>query len=142
MDTAPLLLASLFATACFESPTLDDFVPPPADLGVDTVGVDTWGPLGNLDPAAPGLDDGASWGEGPTTMGSPAESGGIDPGPDPALDQLRLTEVRPDPAGKDGGPESPEYVELINLGPAPVDLGGLRIQALSWPILDGVELGS
>ena len=141
MDTAPLLLASLFATACFESPTLDDFVPPPADLGVDTVGVDTWGPLGNLDPAAPGLDDGSSWGEGQTTMGSPAESGGIDPGPDPALDQLRLTEVRPDPPGKDGGPESPEYVELINLGPAPVDLGGLRIQALSWPILDGVELG-
>jgi hypothetical protein len=141
MHTSPLLLtasfSTLFATACLEIPTLDEFVPPPPDLGT----IDTWAPVASLEPDA---DDGGSWGEGPTSLtegGGPADSGAVDPMVDPALDQLRITEVLIDPSGKDGGPESPEFLELVNLGPSPVGLAGLRITARSWPILDGVELG-
>lgn len=133
----PFLLITLFATACFEIPTLDEFVPPPPDLGT----IDTWGPLASFEPDG---DDGGSWGEGPTSVaegGGPGETAGIDPIADPALAQLRITEVLIDPPGKDGGPESPEFIELINLGPAPVVLTDLRLTAKSWPILDGVELG-
>ncbi|MFV8756526.1 hypothetical protein ACNOYE_38770 [Nannocystaceae bacterium ST9] len=125
--------------ACFEAPTLEEFTPPPPDLGT----IDTWGPLGGLEPGAgaPGLDEGLTWAEGPSGLdGEGGEDPIADPA-DPALAQLRITEVLVDPPGKDGGPESPEFVELINPGPLPVDLGGLRIEAKSWPILDGLELG-
>jgi hypothetical protein len=138
MNTSPLLLAASLLTACFEIPTIEEFEPPPLDLGT----IDTWGPLAQFEPDVD--DGGGSWGEGPTSLageGEPIDSGDIEPAPDPALDQLRLTEVLIDPMGKDGGPDSPEFIELINPGPLPVDLAGLRLTAKSWPILEGPELG-
>lgn len=133
-------LVPLGSLACFEVPTLDEFEPPPPDLG----SVETWGSLAGLDPGgSEGPDEGLTWGEGPGEGPSdddgPADAVGV-PG-DPALGQLRISEVLIDPLGKDGGPESPEWVELVNPGPEPVALAGLRIDAASWPILDGVELG-
>lgn len=137
MHTSPLLFTTLLCSACFEIPTLDEYVPPPPDLGM----IDTWAPVASFEPDG---DDGGSWGEGPTSLtdgGGPPDGAGIEPAADPALDQLRITEVLIDPTGKDGGPDSPEFIELVNLGPLPVALAGLRITARSWPILDGVELG-
>lgn len=133
--SASLPLAALTTLACLEVPTLDEFVPPPPDLGT----IDTWGPLDSLKPSEPGLDDGSSWGEGPGGDGGDGDS--VASPIDPGLAQLRITEVLIDPPGKDGGAESPEFVELINPGPSSVELSGLRIAAASWPILEGVELG-
>ncbi len=130
--SSPVLLVAVLTSACLEVPILlDEFDPPPPDLGSG----DTWAPLAGLEPGggSPGLDAG----EGPA--GDDADP--IDSPIDPALAQLRILEVLVDPPGKDGGPESPEFVEIGNPGPSPVDLSGLRLQATSWPILDGVELG-
>lgn len=133
-----------FTLACFEVPTLDPYEPPPPDLGP----IDTWAALEQVDPSgSPSPDDGSSFtgpgaegpgGEGP---GGEADEGAVDELPDPALARLRISEVLIDPEGKDGGALAPEFVELVNMGPDPVALDGLRIEAASWPILDGVELG-
>lgn len=129
----------LTTLACFEVPTLDPYELPPPDLG----SVDTWAALEGLDPSGSPSDEGSSWtgpGEGPSDEG-PAGAGSLADQPDPALARLRISEVLIDPEGKDGGATSPEFVELVNPGPDPVALAGLRIDAASWPILDGVELG-
>lgn len=124
-----LLLAPL---ACFELPELGEAPPPLTDLGP----VDTWAPFDESSP--PSSDDGPA---GASDDG--AESGSAPGGTalDPALQQLRLTEVLVDPPGKDGGPDSPEFIEIQNPGPLPVKLDGLRIVATTWPKLDAIKLG-
>jgi hypothetical protein len=115
--------------ACLEPPELDELEPPPLfDLG----GVDTWGPLDHT--PIPSFDEGEEPEPDTETGGAPAPA-------DPALAQLLLTEALVDPEGKDGGVDSPEFVELFNPGPDPATLDGLRIAAESWPALDATELG-
>jgi hypothetical protein len=145
MHTRTLVPSLALATlACFEVPTLDPFEAPPPDLGT----LDTWAALEQVDPSgSPSPDEGSSWsgpGEGSGQDGpldGPSDEGELDELPDPALARLRISEVLIDPEGKDGGATSPEFVELVNPGPDPVALAGLRIDAASWPILDGAELG-
>jgi hypothetical protein len=59
---------------------------------------------------------------------------------DPALAELRILEVKFDPEGTDGAPESPELLRLVNLGPDPYPLQALRLEARSWPIIDANDL--
>ena len=63
--------------------------------------------------------------------------------PLPAIDlaALQLAEIHPDPDGKDGGPDSPEFLELVHVGGQPLALAGLEIVARAWPTLTGAELG-
>jgi hypothetical protein len=131
----PAILAVL-PLACFNPPELEDDAPPPvSDLGT----VDTWADLEEAGPPSAVEDDGAA----------AEEAGGPDPVPDlaseqpadPALGQLLITEVLADPDGTDGGADSPEFVEISNPGPLPVALDALRVNATSWPLVDGVELG-
>lgn len=92
-------------------------------------------------PLPPGGTSGAeatssgSW--GPTT--DPGETGVL-----PAtveLAALRIAEVLPDPAGKDGGPMSPEFIEILNYSGSATPLAGLEIVARAWPVLDADDLG-
>lgn len=124
-------LISLIICACLEPPVLDELSAPLADLG----GVDTWGPL-----------DGTpipSFAEDDTGVGSdgPGEDAGGTADPDPSIARLRITEVLVDPAGKDGGADSPEFIELQNTSTEPLILDGLHIAARSWPVLDAGDLG-
>ena len=57
------------------------------------------------------------------------------------LSVLRLAEVHPDPDGKDGGPDSPEFIEIVHVGAEPVALADLEIVARAWPIQTAAELG-
>lgn len=57
------------------------------------------------------------------------------------LDALRITEVLADPAGKDGGASSPEFVEITNVGASALTLGGLVVASRSWPELWMGDLG-
>jgi len=68
-----------------------------------------------------------------------SESGAAPPSFDPAV--LQIVEVHPDPAGKDGGLESPEFVEILHIGAEPVTLASLEILARAWPVLDAEDLG-
>ncbi len=132
----PILLAltSLTSLACFEAPTLDELPPPPlADLG----GVDTWAELEDAGPPS-GDDAPPSGGESP---GAELEPDLASEPVDPALAQLRIEEALVDPDGKDGGADSPEFLEISNPGPEPANLAGLRVEATSWPSLDSSELG-
>jgi hypothetical protein len=138
MTDLAALFPALLCCACLDTPELDDLVAPLADLG----GVESWDPIetppiptfdADSGPAMP--DDSSGGPEG----GPGDETGGM--APDPALAQLRLTEVLADPDGKDGDEGSPEFVEIHNLGPSPVALDGLLIEAASWPMLDATELG-
>jgi hypothetical protein len=54
---------------------------------------------------------------------------------------LQIAELHPDPDGKDGGAASPEFLELVHVGEAPLDLVGLEILARAWPTLRGDEIG-
>ena len=139
---APLLAA--LALACFEPPELDDPLPPIPDLAaVDTwTGIEDAGPPEGEDgfPADPSADSGA---EDAGAEDADSDSGS-DTGAesaDPALAQLLITEVLVDPDGKDGGPDSPEFVELTNPGPLPVSLDGIRVSAASWPVVDAAKVG-
>lgn len=132
------LFPALLCCACLDTPELDDLVAPLADLG----GVESWGPIES--PPIPNFDaetgpaGDADAGDGPAD--GPGDEAGEVP-PDPALAQLRLTEVLSDPDGKDGSETAPEFIEVLNPGPGPVALDGLIIDAASWPMLDAVELG-
>ena len=53
---------------------------------------------------------------------------------------MRITEFVSDPDGRDGGAGEPEFVELINHGELPVAFEHLRLQARSWPIIEGKTL--
>ena len=139
MTDLAVLAPVVFCCACLDTPELDELVAPLADLG----GVETWDPI-DTSPLPRGDAE-----TGPALSGGGPGDGGADdgldddgagPGSDPALVQLQLTEVLVDPDGKDGGATSPEYIELHNPGPDPVELDGLRIEAASWPILDADEL--
>lgn len=86
--------------------------------------------LGVPDPTTGGTD---------TTGGSvPGDSTG---GPAIDLAALRVSEVLADPAGKDGAPGSPEFVEIVNVGPDPAPLAGLVVLARGWPELRAGDLG-
>ncbi|PRP97629.1 hypothetical protein ENSA5_32270 [Enhygromyxa salina] len=130
MANRNLAALALITCACLEPPELDELSAPLADLG----GVDTWGPLDGA--PIPSFDD-----EG-TSAGAdgPGEDSGAAPADNPSLVQLRITEILVDPKGKDGGADSPEFIELQNTGAEVVDLSGLRIDAQSWPVLDADEL--
>jgi hypothetical protein len=133
----PVILA-IIPLACFDPPELDEAPPPLADLGT----IDTWAEIEEAGP--PAEDDGPSSGEAPPTTegnGDGPESGSEDEPLDPALAQLRITEILANPEGTDGGTDSPEFVEISNPGPLPVKLDGLRVNATSWPMVDAAELG-
>jgi hypothetical protein len=70
----------------------------------------------------------------PETTAGPA-------GPRVDLTALVIAEVLPDPAGKDGGAASPEFVEILHVGADETSLAGLEIVARAWPVLDAEELG-
>lgn len=78
-----------------------------------------------------------------TSPADPAGSTAPDDEPPPAidLDALQIVEVHPDPAGKDGGLDSPEFVEILHVGSAPVALVSLEIVARAWPVLSAADLG-
>lgn len=78
----------------------------------------------------------------------PSNPGTSDPDPDtgeppPMIDLgvLQIVEVHPDPAGKDGGLDSPEFVEILHIGDEPLALAGLEIVARAWPVLGADDLG-
>lgn len=54
---------------------------------------------------------------------------------------LQISELLPDPAGKDGGAASPEFVEILHVGGEPTALAGLEIVARAWPIQSAADLG-
>jgi hypothetical protein len=132
------LFPALLCCACLDTPELDDVIAPLADLG----GLESWGPIES--PPIPNFDGEAGPAEPDGSGGGPGNDPGDEAGdvaPDPTLAQLRLTEVLGDPEGKDGGESSPEFIEVHNPGPSSVALDGLLIEATSWPMLDGAELG-
>jgi hypothetical protein len=149
-DRNPSILSTLFtlpafvaviasATACFELPELEALPPPLADLG----GIDTWAGIESAGPPPSSANDGPPPSDdpfNPDAGGGPSGDGLGSPA-DPGLSQLLITEVHADPPGKDGGPDSPEYIELWNSGSEPVKLDGLRITAPSWQSLDAGKLG-
>lgn len=63
--------------------------------------------------------------------------------PLPAIDlsMLRIGEIHPDPDGKDGGPDSPEFIEIVHVGDEPLALAGLEIAARAWPTIRAADLG-
>ena len=90
----------------------------------DRPSVTTTGLTSSADPTAPNPETGSD-------------------GTSPAIElaALQIVEVHPDPAGKDGGLESPEFVEILHIGDQPLALAGLEIVARAWPILDAADLG-
>jgi hypothetical protein len=139
MTDLAALFPALLCCACLDTPELDDLVAPLADLG----GLESWGPI--EEPPIPNAGSAGGGGDGDGGGGG-GRGGGDGDGdgdmlPNPALAQLRLSEVLVDPDGKDGDVGAPEFVEILNLGPDPVALDGLQIEADSWPILDAGELG-
>ncbi len=87
---------------------------------------------------------------GPSTAGSvttsPSTSAtgtgtGVGTGTAPTSHRLLLTELHPDPDGKDGGPGTPEFVEFVNAGAAPTPLAAAVLTARSWPTQDATALG-
>lgn len=63
--------------------------------------------------------------------------------PLPAIDlaALQIGEIHPDPDGKDGGPDSPEFLEIVHVGAEPLALASLEIVARAWPTMTGADLG-
>ena len=147
----PLLLLS---TAC------TDWTPPEREATTGMVGTLTlsvampaddstgWGFPGHGSPEVmpapspqppPGTTSGAtSGGEG---SGSSVESDAGEPAVTVDLTALRIAELLPDPAGKDGGATSPEFVEILHVGADPTPLAGLEIVARAWPIQSAADLG-
>lgn len=62
-------------------------------------------------------------------------------GPALELAALRVIEVLADPEGKDGGGDSPEFVELLHVGPHEISLAGLVLAVRGWPELRAGDLG-
>lgn len=121
----------------------DDGPPERLDLGLPEP---TWTTVAQPEGSGgggPGGDDPSPTGPpGPHTgTGSGATTSGPGTTGDVPAPPLRLTELATDPDGKDGGPQSPEFVELINVGPLPVSLDGLALQARTWPDLTAEDLG-
>ncbi len=80
-------------------------------------------------------------GSGATATGpaDPSTSTGDTPVVD--LHGLLITEILPNPEGKDGGASSPEFVEIINIADEALPLAELSILARGWPRIDADELG-
>ncbi|HFE44194.1 MAG TPA: hypothetical protein ENJ18_01705 [Nannocystis exedens] len=79
---------------------------------------------------------GATTATGPT---DPSTSTGNDPVAD--LQGLLLTEILPNPEGKDGGGSSPEFIEILNTTDKTLPLAELSILARGWPRIDAEEIG-
>lgn len=78
---------------------------------------------------------------GATSHAPDPSTGPDDQAPTADLAALQIAEIHADPAGKDGGPESPEFVEIVHVGAEPSALAGLEIVARSWPIVRADDLG-
>jgi len=88
---------------------------------------------------ASGTGEGSSEDE---TDSSEGADGDADlPGAPSAPAQLRIIRVVFDPDGVDGGPESPERLEILNLGAEAFPLDALHLEARSWPVVDAARLG-
>ncbi|MCB9567646.1 MAG: lamin tail domain-containing protein [Myxococcales bacterium] len=133
-------LTTLLALACgpAELPTVDEPEPPPPDLGPEPPLPLPEIPFDRGGGAGPGTTSGGGGATTSTTSGGPSGTTGEGPG---ALAELRLTEVLANPDGKDGGADSPEIIELVNLADFAVDLDRLTILARGWPRLDADDLG-
>jgi hypothetical protein len=131
----PLVRASiaLVLTACnpFQIPTIDGGTSGSVlDLTGDSPPwstIDTFPDDGGKTSTAPGPATGP---QTPTDgdAGSTGTPGGGSTG-DAGLSWLRLTELLPDPDGKDGGPASPEFIEIQNTGPSTAGLAGFSLSA-------------
>lgn len=146
MQTRALPLLFVIACVPFEPPG-DSFTTPTA-VTTDEAGSSGTGgwqipPLERGKDTAGGTSTSTSTTTTTTTGSTPAssEAPGATTGSafDPAA--LQIAELHPDPTGKDGGPDSPEFVELVHVGEAPLELAGLEILARAWPGLQGDELG-
>lgn len=144
---------------------------PPLHLFLFTAACGAWTPQpGASEPGGTSSSSGTT-GESPaepepTTWPTPPEWGALPPDlglPDPSttsgtgsggpvltdsgsaagvdLAAFRITEVLADPDGKDGGPLSPEFVEITHVGADPLALAGLVVAARSWPDLWMGDLG-
>lgn len=148
MRTRALPLFLLIACAPFEPPVADStstpaatsgetgapgtggWQIPPRDRGRDTAGVTSTSTSTTTTGAPPPSSSEASSDAPTLTTGT---------GFDPSV--LQIAELHPDPDGKDGGPDSPEFLELVHVGEAPVELAELEIDARAWPTLRGEKLG-
>lgn len=95
-----------------------------------------WGTSPDLGAPDPGTSTGAG-SEGPVLTDSSTGA------PVPAIDlgALRVSEVLADPEGKDGGANSPEFVEVVHVGAQELALAGLVLAARGWPELRAGDLG-
>ena len=148
MRTRALPLFLLIACAPFEPPVADSTSTPAATSGeTGAPGTGGW----QIPPRDRGRDTAGvtSTSTSTTTTGAPPPSSSeassdapaltTGPGFDPSV--LQIAELHPDPDGKDGGPDSPEFLELVHVGEAPVELAELEIDARAWPTLRGEKLG-
>lgn len=106
-----------------------------AAAGIPWLPAPDWGdPKIHVDDPATTTSAGSSGTPPADTSGGPTE---------PTLDlaALRLSEVLADPEGKDGGPSSPEFVEIAHVGDVGVALAGLVIRTRGWPELRAGDLG-
>ena len=131
----PLIASALLMCACLEPPELE---PMPMSTPLDLGGLDTWGPL---DGAPTAGDPGDPGSEPEAEAETAADDGEPAPSADPSSLELRLVELHPDPEGKDGDLDTPEYVELLNTGSQAVLLSGLELEADNWPKLSFEMLG-
>ncbi len=73
---------------------------------------------------------------GPTSPGTSTGDGSV-----VDLHGLLLTEILPNPEGKDGGASSPEFIEIINTAAEALPLAEFSILARGWPRIDADEIG-
>lgn len=91
-----------------------------------------------IDP--PSVNSDAGSGPPHTRGDEDGSSNGAEVGGSSAPDaSLRIVGAYFDPPGTDGASDSPEWVELINLGPEPFPLLLLDLEARSWPQLNGSD---
>jgi hypothetical protein len=144
---SPLLL---FSTAC------TDWTPPEreATTGMDGITLSVampadestgWPFPGHGSPEVIGSVAAAAAGDDVRRMEASGSSAGIQRSVRPGCGGRSVgaadRELLPDPAGKDGGAASPEFVEILHVGGEPTALAGLEIVARAWPIQSAADLG-
>lgn len=137
MRTALLLILPLTACTEWDPPTLLSTGP---GIVVDPAGSETGWQVPTRAPAEqPGTTTGIT--TSPPNPSAPEPADTLEPTPTIDLASLKIVEVHPDPAGKDGGLDSPEFVEILHTGAEPLALAGLEIVARAWPVLGAEDLG-
>jgi hypothetical protein len=142
-DVRASILLCLTACNPFNLPPVEDGASgSTVDLGGDSrpwSTIDTFPDGGGNTPTTPGPPPGPQT----PTAGDTGATGtpGTGATDDAGLGWLRLTELLPDPEGKDGGSGSPEFVEIQNVGPSTVALSAFCLRGRSWPALDAEDLG-